>query len=270
MASPAVFPTTFFFRMGYSDGMLLFLMVLSMYGMRRGWPGVVIALVVGLATGTRAVGVALVAPFAMYVWERGVAERRRGDAFKIERLLLLPVSCWGLVAYMGYQQYAYGDAVAFTKAEADWHDRYPPTDRLAYAGELLTLEPVRAVYRRGCPCYWGLRGPHDMPLLNLQFANPIYFLGTAVLVAVGGYKGWLSRPEWGLSAGLLAIPYVTNSYRMCMTSHARFAAVVFPAYIVLGHLLAGMPRVVAVGLLVCSAILLGTYAAMFTSWYYFL
>ncbi len=301
LACVALFPTTFFFRMAYSDGMLLFLMVLSMYGMRERWPVVVIALVIGLATATRAVGIALVAPFVLYLLQIGAMRNRADDAFGggreeqarrrriaigdgaldgnelvippdriVSRILLVAVACWGLAAYMGYQYYTYGDPLAFTKAEAAWHDRLPPGDAVEYAADLLTMEPVRAVYARDCPCYWDLRGPHHTAGLNLQFANPIYFCGMAILVGVGGYKGWLSRPEWVLSAVLLGIPYVSNAYRMCMTSHARFAAVVFPAYIVMGQLLARLPRIFAIGVLACFAILLGTYTAMFSSWYYFL
>lgn len=271
--SVAFFPTTFFFHMAYSESMLLFLLVLAMYGMRRNWPPLAIAAIIGLATATKAVGVALLVPFVFYLWNRSRSSLGGREA-ALDLLgrgaVLLPVACWGLLAYMAYQAWAFDDPLAFTEAEMRWHDRYPPESKLRYAADLLTLEPVWAVYTRDCPCYWGRRAPHDQPLLNLQFANPIYFLGTAALIALGAWKGWIDRYEWTLSAALLLIPYLSNAYRMCMTSHARFAAVVFPAYIVMGHLLARMPKIVAVLLLVGSASLMGIYAALFSSWYYFL
>jgi len=79
------------------------------------------------------------------------------------------------------------------------------------------------------------------------------------------WKGWLTREEIGVSIPLLHIPYVTKGFEWGLMSHARFAAVVFPAYIVMGHLLARLPREVAIALLCLSAFLLGAYSALFAA-----
>ena len=101
----------------------------------------------------------------------------------------------------------------------------------------------------------------------MQFANPIYFIATWGLIGVGWFKGWLNRNELALAAGLLLIPYVTRSHEMCMASMGRFAAVVFPAYLVLGHVLARMPASAAALVLVLSGFWMGMNAALFAAWH---
>ncbi|HEX2974132.1 MAG TPA: mannosyltransferase family protein [Tepidisphaeraceae bacterium] len=294
----AWFPSTFYFRMGYTESLLLFLMVLAMHGMRRNWPLVVIALIIGAATATRSVGVALLVPFALHLWKwsglngssAGNASRavdgqsdgrqrspdsprsdwrNRAHRFVMQGLLLIPLACWGLVLFMGYQLWAFGDPLVFAKGQVAWYERSVPESRLDRALDLITLEPVLAVYTPESPCYWAKRAPRNDALLNMNFANPILFVGTFVLVVVGGLKGWLDRPELALSVALLAIPYVLQSNRMGMTSHARYASVVFPAYIVMGHLLSRLPKLVSGYLLFCSGLLMGAYAALFSLWYFF-
>ena len=110
---------------------------------------------------------------------------------------------------------------------------------------LASWEPIWSVYLPGTGGYWRGFGDQSLPIFNLQFMNPIYFVGTAALVGIGAWKRWLTCYEILMSVPLLAIPYVTRAYDNAMLSHARFAAVVFPAYIVAGHLLAKLPREVA-------------------------
>lgn len=78
---------------------------------------------------------------------------------------------------------------------------------------------------------------------------------------------WLNGYEIALCIGLLLIPYVTRSHEMCMGSMGRFAAVVFPLYLVLGRLLAKLPIPLAAALLGVSGLLMATYAALFAAWY---
>jgi hypothetical protein len=135
---------------------------------------------------------------------------------------------------------------------------------------LLTWEPIRDTYDQFSPGYW--RALYDMKstLFSMEFANPIYLIGTASLVVVGALKRWLTSYEVLLSIPLLVIPYATRAYEMRMLSQGRFAAAVFPVYIVLGHLLARMPTAVAVSLLAFSGLMMGIYAALFAAGYPFL
>jgi len=68
-----VFPTTFFMRMSYSESTFLVLALLAMFGMERGWRPIVVVAIVGLATASRSVGVALVPVVWLYVWRRAEA-----------------------------------------------------------------------------------------------------------------------------------------------------------------------------------------------------
>jgi hypothetical protein len=135
---------------------------------------------------------------------------------------------------------------------------------------LFSWEPIRDTYNPASPGYWLTLHYVPSPLFSLEFANPIYFIGAGALVALGIWKRWLTTYEILLAVPLLAIPYFTRAYEMRMLSQARFAAVVFPVYIVMGQLLARMPLVVSAALLALSGLMMGLYAALFAAGYPFL
>jgi hypothetical protein len=182
-------------------------------------------------------------------------------------MLLVPLASWGILAYMAYLHFEFGDLLAFAKTQEYWRIRGKTTVS-EKALSLLSWEPLWIVYDDYSPCCWNRFGAPSV-VLNMQFANPIYFVAAAVLVAVGAWKRWLTSHEVALSIALLAIPYVTRAYEMCLNSHARFAAVVFPAYIVLGHLLARLPPIVAMSLLALAGAMMGLYTALFAAGYPF-
>jgi hypothetical protein len=259
-----LFPTTFFLRMAYSESLFLLMLLLAMYGMERKWPVIVIALLAGFATATRAVGVALVAPLLIYLWQQTEVK------WKVlpRAVMLVPVACWGLLAYMAYQQAAFGEPLAFIKTQVHWSTR-EPADWMEWAWSLATLEPIFAVYDPSSRVYWGRVPPRENPLFNLHFANPIYFLLAGGFVTLGAKMRWLSSKELVLSVLLLLIPYVTQGYRAGMASEARYAAVVFPAYIVMGNLLHRLPGPMAAAFAALSGLMLAAYSALFASWYWF-
>lgn len=275
-----LFPTTFFFRMAYTESLFLMLLLIALLGMEWRWPSFWIALVIGLATGTRSVGVALVPVFALYVWQRmrsgqdGQASGRRGVgcrhwlAWSARVGMLLPVCCWGLLAYVLFLGLAFGEPWAFVKSQAHWNERVVTLgDRVV---GLFSLEPFRAVYDAASACYWGRVAPRENALFNLKAANPVYFSATVCLVGLGVWKRWLNLREVVLAGGLLAVAYWFQASRACMTSQARYASAVFPVYLVLGHLLQRAPAPLSAGLLAISGLLLGIYAMMFVSWYWFI
>ena len=87
-----LFPTTFYFRMAYTESLFLLLTLLALYGMERRWHPLWLALIIGLATASRTVGVALVPVLAFYLWQSGGGARR----FVVRCAWLLPLSCGGL------------------------------------------------------------------------------------------------------------------------------------------------------------------------------
>ncbi|HEV3258760.1 MAG TPA: mannosyltransferase family protein [Gemmataceae bacterium] len=265
LLSMGLLPTTFFFRMAYSESLFLALALLAMYGMERRWPLLVVALVVGLATAARPVGVALLAPLLLHVWHRSATLQ----GFVLRFVCLVPIGCWGLGGYVLYQHRAFGEPLAFVQAERHWRMRpaVPLAEKLAGLG---TFEPIECVFDRSSPGFWGRRAPRGNPWFNLQIANPIFFVLASVLLAVGGWQRWLSPCELAFGASALLIPYVTKGYEMCMGGMGRYAAVAFPIYLVLGQLLGCMPAPVAAGVLAVSGFLMGAYAALFAAGYFFI
>lgn len=261
-----LWPLGFFFRMAYSESLFLLVMLAAMLGMKRHWQPLWIALLVGLATACRPVGGALVPVFLLYLWKRTEGQLNRVADWLWRSALLGPVACWGLAAYMIYLQVEFNEPLAFAKTQERWHVR-PTEPPLRHLQALLTGEPIWSCYVPGNEAYWAKYEPRPDPLFSLQFANPIFFVVTAGLVILGGWKGWLDRSELLLSAGLLLIPYVTHSYQTVMMGQGRYSASVFPLYIVLGQLLSRMPPPLAGLCCGFSAVYLVIYSALFAAWY---
>jgi hypothetical protein len=281
-------PTTFFFRMAYSEAAFIFFCLLALYGMQKRWPLSIISLLCGLTTATRPVGVAVLPPFALHIWKiAAVGHRIRSADSGIQPLALfrrycwrefLPaialctVACWGLLAYMVYQQAVFGDALAFAKTQTHWTMRVipfgqPSTTTIEKVRDLILLEPLWAVYVPSSNAYWKHRAGSIEPLFNLQLANPIYFIIAIGFIAYGAKRRWLNAYEILLSIGLIVIPYVTRGYEMAMASQGRFMAAVFPMYIVMGELLRRLPSPWYVLFVAPAAILMAIYAALFAANY---
>lgn len=256
LLSMGLMPATLFFRMGYSESLFVLLTILTLFAMERLWPLSLIAMVIGLATATRPVGVGLLLPFLLHCRHRTATWRE----FVWTALNFLPIACWGIGAYLLYQEVYFQEPFAFVKTQAHW-GRWPVSfsDKLI---ALLTGKPIWSVYNPASPGYWGLEEPPCL-LFNWAALNPVYFTATAVLVVVGVCRSWLSSYETLLAAALLAIPYLTRSYEMNMASGARFAAVVFPVYLVLGNLLIRVPGALATAFLGFSSFYLGAFSALF-------
>lgn len=258
----ALLPPTFFFRMAYSESLFLLLAIGAMYAIDRSWPLLITAALVGLATSARPVGVAMLLPLAWHVWKRsdsaGQALRRLAYA--------LPIGAWGLAAYMAFQWWRFGQPLAFALTQDNWRMR-PHASAFDKWLSLLSWEPVWSAYVPNAWGYWKSQGMTENPLFNWQFATPIYWVGTIAAVVVGGAKRWLTSCEVLFCASLLAVCYFGRAYEMCMASQARFVTVLFPVYIVLGHLLAKLPPLLSMAVLACSGALMGAYAALFAAGY---
>jgi hypothetical protein len=178
-------------------------------------------------------------------------------------VLALLVSMSGLLVFMAYQQFAFGDALAFAKIQEHWQLQSVPAWRKLVA--LVTLEPLWAVYTGGPLRSWEVAGID--PLLNLQLANPFYVFVAAVSVAWGSWKRWLTWEESLTAAALILIPYVTKSIETGMASQGRYVSVVIPMYIVMGEVLRRLGPVWTVYAVAPAAFLMGAYAALFAAGY---
>jgi hypothetical protein len=269
-----LWPTSVFFRMAYSESLFLLVAIAAMYAIERGARPFWVALIVGLSTACRPVGVALLGPLTLYLWHRARVPNDDESAhctnkgkFALSAALYLPLACWGIAAFMLFQYLQFGDALAFVKQHAIW-SRQPTAPYLEQLGRAITLEPIWRVYDPSSAGYWGSHqdAPRN-PLFSLPFANPIYFVVTLGLVCLGWCKRWLNSRELVLSALLLAIAYLTQGDRNYMLSQGRFAAVVFPSYIVLGHLAVRAPAPVVAVCATLSSLMLVSYSVQFAAWY---
>ncbi len=262
LVAMGILPTTFFFRMAYSESTFLVCQILSLYAIARRWPLIVVAMLIGLATATRPVGVALLPAFLLYI--RDHSETRAG--FVLKSIPLVALACWGLAAYMLYQAWEFGDPIAFVRTQANWVHRRP--DSLwQKVMALATLEPLRMLYTPSAPGYWGKHtGPLDFPF-SLRAVDPIFFLGALGLIFLGSAKKWLSQYEAVTGACLLLIPYWTHGYEQHLTSMGRFAAAAVPIYPVLGQLAVRLPAPFVSTITAASGFLLGAEAAFFVRWH---
>lgn len=256
-------PTTFFFRMAYTESLFLLLTALVLYGMIRQWPVVVIALVVGAATATRPVGVGLIPVLMLHVWHRS----RFHWAFLARAAILSPIACWGIAAYMGFLYLELDDPLAFAHAQDAWQLR-PPSSLVERLLSLATLEPIWSMFDPTSPGYRSMREHHA--LFSLRLVDPLFFLGAVALTATGAFKRWLSDYEIITALFLLLIPYTTNGYEQYMRSMGRYASAAFPVYFVLGHLLSRIPAPLVSAFAGLSGFLLGAFSALFAAWYLFI
>jgi hypothetical protein len=255
-----VWPAGLFFRMPYSEATFVFLLFLTLLGMARCWPVPVVALLAGLATAARPVGLAVTFAFAWHVFSdpRGGSRVRRG----LRTAAWLPVASWGLLAYMSFQWYAFGTPLAFAQTQEHWEYMASADDNKVES--LLSGAPVWSIYTTSAH-HWRRIDCHGNPFFSLLFWNPILFVGAGVLLVVGCYQAWLTGPEAVLGFGLLAIPYCTRAHEMSMASHGRFAAVVVPAFLVMGRLLRSLPEWCTWSVLGMCSLLLMAWSALFVA-----
>lgn len=266
-------PVGFFLHTAYSEALFVFLLLLAMMGVLRRWPLLLVAFIVGAATGTRPTGMALVPVFAWRLWRDRYDDNRdagrnrsvRGRVNWLARTsILLAIACWGILAFMAFQWMEWGDPLAFAKAQLEWRIRRGPDlgwpDKLE---AMLAWEPIWGVYVPSNAAYWARYDKLNHALTSLQFANPIYFVATVLLVVVGSRLRLLNDDERLLSALLLIVPYATRSYDNAMGSFGRFCAVVIPLYPVLAALLMKLPRHARYAILAAMAALFALYTAMF-------
>lgn len=257
-------PFTLYFRMAYSESLFLFVVLLSLYGMRQNWSIWAIALIIGFGTAVRSVGVGLIAPLICHI----LMENRPWWQRILRLHLVMPVASFGLLAYMVYQWSTWGDPLIFVNSQSHWSTIELPAGLFQKLGRLLIFVPLTSIYQEGCPCNWSTVPPAGTAAFSLQFAQPIFWITTIIAIAWGAWKKWLDPRELSLAIALIAIPYVIQADKMCMLSQARFLSVVFPMYMVCGRIISQVPAPAQTLAAAFCAFLLMAYTALFTSWYW--
>jgi hypothetical protein len=274
-------PANIFLFLPYSEALFCLTTMLVLYAIRERWMIPLICFLAGTATAIRPVGIAVSVAVWWYIVFSGSRNGidRSQDSNVIQPythwripsfIWIIPLSCWGLLAYAAYLWIKFGEPFAFAQTQSKW--TFPSQVSENYSDKvwsLLTFEPIWNVYSPKSQRYWAYSDTHGNPFLSCLFWNPIFYLFSWFLIILGWCKRWLSGPEIVLSLGLLLIPYVTRAYEMSMASHARFAAVVIPQYFVLGRLFAALPPAIAGCLCGLMGLMLGLWTALFVAGYRF-
>lgn len=238
----AIFPTSFFFFMPYSESLFLLLAVTAFWAARRDrW--FLAAVVAALAVATRSVGIVLapaLAVEAVHQW----AERR---ARVVPRLAAAAFAATGMLAYLAYWGAKTGDWLVPVNQQANWerHANWPWST---------LVEGTRFAFRylgNTNGGYW---------LLDWAIVVP--------MLAVSTYAMFRLRPSYGVYLwGGLLIPLSFIFEDRPLLSMPRFVLPLFPAFwgLTLAAERLRIPRsaVVAVG-----AVGLGLLVVLSVNWYY--
>lgn len=229
-------PSSVFLSSAYTEQLALVLVLLVFLAMERGWLWAA-ALAAGLSTAARLACVAAVAALTAHVVVAGSGALPR-------RLLLAAVlglvGMGGLIAFMAFQAWTFGDPFAFLRNQEAWSGPLLLRERL---WRMATLWPLR-LFNYGVP----------------------WFIACAALVAIGARRlPW----TWTLYAALtILIPYATvGTGWPGLGSMSRYVLITFPVAVSLALLLEGRPRLTVVVLAAAAAGLFVTTAA-FSQWHF--
>lgn len=204
----AVYPTSYFFSLPFTESLFLLLTVCSFLAARRErW--LLVGILGALASATRSGGVLLFPALALYSFLRYRTWRPK----EMLPLLLMPM---GLIAFMILLWNYTGNPLAFKDVQVAW-GRQPRFFIFTLWEYLYNVRDVAFPW------------------------NPIALNFAAVLGALGGGLYLLKRREWVLSLytfTMLLLPLSTSS----LQSVTRYVSVIFPIFIALG-ILGSRPRV---------------------------
>ncbi|MCX7308993.1 MAG: mannosyltransferase family protein [Afipia sp.] len=241
VAMISFFPSSVFLSAGYTEPLALLLMVSFFLAVVRE-RFFLAAVFAGLAVGTRSTGIAL---FPVLLWE--LWHCRSPRRFLIDVVPLSMIATSGLWLYMLYLGLAFGHPMAFSDAQAAFHENTTIFARLLSA---VTLEPFRKMNLT------------DISPAGLDQWFTILFMG---LILHSWFVG-ISRGMTLFATILLALPYLT----LCggpagFTSMARFNIVSFPLFVVMALSIHRLPWLIP-GIVGIFGGLLLMYSALFSQW----
>lgn len=255
-------PNSYFFRLAYSESLFIMLAALVLVGIELRWAPAGVAAIIGAATATRSVGVGLIPALLFSVWRHSPSTA----AFLRKSLYIVPLSCWGLAAFLAFLGWRFGAPLAFIEAQSYLRFHSEASAAVKF-GELLTLEPVWGQFVANPPAISDRSVGLIRHFIETRMIDRLSFLLTAFFIVLGAKRRWLNPCEWIASACLLLIPYVTVGYGSYMNSMGRYAAAVVPAYLVVGRLLCRVSGPTVATLAGMSGLALGLYSALFSAWY---
>jgi hypothetical protein len=209
------FPTAFFLLSIYSDSLFLFLSLLSLYLYRKDRL-LLTSVVIALATATRVYGVFLIPLFILLA-------TKDHKKFTKKQLAIMPL---GLISYMIYLTFQFGDPIAFFHNLGAWqknHLIFPLQTIYRYLKILITVSP-------STPTYF-------VALLELSIFALVIIINIFLLLsknypfALLVFLGWL-------------IPGMTGT----LQSFPRYALALFPIFHILSKSRLFLPYLVLGGI----------------------
>lgn len=232
VAVTAVWPTSLFFSLLYSEAMFLALSISTLHYLQNRRLLVRAAVLSGLATACRPVGIILALACIFLAARRGL---------RLHRILgIALVSVSGLLAYMLFLLLKFGDPLAFVDSQLN--TRVLAEKDSGLFDSILTAlacEPIFGILNPHSPECWTYYAPVCV-FASWQLANGIFFILSICALAYGFRRGLLTALEGGIGFGLALMPYLLRSADMCMRSQARYVLVAFPVYIVIAHAISGL------------------------------
>ncbi|MGB3633154.1 MAG: mannosyltransferase family protein [Rubrobacteraceae bacterium] len=251
----AFFPTTFFLNAAYTESLFLALSAGALWSAMVRKDLFLACVLAGLATATRNVGIFLLVPLA-YEWMRNPGYYR----WRIGYLALAPS---GLIVYMGYLWWRFGEPLLFYTEQKDWNrEATGPVDAIA-----LSFRQAREGLRQAF-------APDTFPEASGRLLDRIVLTGNAqnlalLMLAVLVILVGLRILPLGLSAYaflVAVVPAFFGTPDSPLMGVSRYVLVAFPIFIVLGHLLKNRWLLTA-WLLASSAASL-VLCALFVTWRY--
>lgn len=200
-----LYPTAFFFLMVYTES-LFFLLTVLFFSVLKARRFSLAAIVAGVASGTRIIGIFLLLPLLFACLKEGP----RGRSFWLKCLLMIGVGSSGLLLYSFYLSRYFGDPLLYLHVQgmfgaerASDHLVLLPQVLYRYARMLLTVDIHSWLYQR----VW---------LELLSFGSALWLLG----------RYWRER-DWGLNSYLLAallLPTLTGT----LSSLPRYTLILWP------------------------------------------
>jgi hypothetical protein len=209
------FPSAFFLAAPFNHSLFLLLALGFLYALRqrRWW---VAGLLGALASGTRPVGVVLVAPFLYeYLRIHLVAARVRRLRFDVAAVALVPA---GAVAYVAYCAVVLGDPLAYMHAQAATWDKITtwPGDTLWLATHAMITDP-------------------SYPLA-LDLTTTLAAIAAVALCLAGPWR--LREDQWYLAVyagAVLALPLCVPAPEAPVQSMTRYVLDAAVLFVVLGR-----------------------------------
>ncbi len=251
----AFFPTTFFLNAAYTESLFLALSAGALWSAMVRKDLFLACVLAGLATATRNVGIFLLLPLA-YEWMRNAGYYR----WRIGYLALAPS---GLIVYMGYLWWRFGEPLLFYTEQKDWNrEATGPADAIA-----LSFKQAREGLRQAF-------APDTFPEASGRLLDRIVLTGNAqnlalLLLAVVVIVAGLRILPSGLSAYaflVAVVPALFGTPDSPLMGVSRYVLVAFPIFIVLGALLKN--RWMLTAWLVVSAAASLVLCALFVTWRY--